>query len=174
MDCKQVRKNLSAFIDKELDNGLMSAIKSHLDACSSCNKELKLLSKSWDLLDKYPSIPYRAQFAGELRGNIESIKNSRPVFFGNMERWQKIAVSVAAGLVLVFGAWFYINKTGANPDNNSADQNVVKEQPGVSDSIADYYKDLVTYYDSIKNEDYWKEDDVKALSPYLFSGEELF
>ncbi len=41
MDCKEVRKYLFPFIDRELDEKIGSQIETHLDSCSLCSREFE-------------------------------------------------------------------------------------------------------------------------------------
>jgi hypothetical protein len=167
MDCKTVRKNLAAFLDKEINQELTKSVSEHLDSCPSCSREVDLLRETWSLLDKYPAIPYNP---GNIKAKIESIKNSRFSFFGRIGKWQKIAV-IAAGIILVIGSAIYVYFADYAKVNNQSARPVIAVK---ADSVSEYYSELLSYYDSIKDEDYWKEDDVKKMSPYLFSNEELF
>lgn len=45
MDCAEVQKLLSEYIDGTLNNSLNGKIKKHIDACDTCRKEYELLSK---------------------------------------------------------------------------------------------------------------------------------
>lgn len=66
MKCKEIKPLLTLFLDNQLPGKEAQEVKAHLDACSLCSKELKLLKESWNLLDEWepvvPSPNFKAAF----------------------------------------------------------------------------------------------------------------
>lgn len=56
MECREVKKNLSAYLDREMDPSLINGIEAHLQSCPDCLLESQQISKAWALLDLAPKI----------------------------------------------------------------------------------------------------------------------
>ncbi len=98
MDCKEIQDNLSAYMDLELENVEAEGIKVHLGVCTQCRAEHDELLKGWQALDAWDdSAP-----SDRLRRKIlESVRPQRKV------RTLQAVLSIAAGLLLVFGVSVY-------------------------------------------------------------------
>ncbi|GEM_PF-6972562 len=60
MDCEQSRLHLPALLDDDLDETLKNSVTSHLKQCSHCQKELKELQKTVELLKRWEAPPAEA------------------------------------------------------------------------------------------------------------------
>jgi len=56
MECREVKENLSAYLDHELDPQLSKAIQTHLGTCPGCFMENQQMSRAWQMLDLAPEI----------------------------------------------------------------------------------------------------------------------
>ena len=54
MNCKQVQKQLKAYLDKELPESVAEQVSRHTRSCPSCAQEAETLAKTWDLLLELP------------------------------------------------------------------------------------------------------------------------
>ena len=59
MSCRQVRKRINAYLDRELTTASRSSIEKHLFTCRRCQALLKTLSFSRTYLAKLKTVPYR-------------------------------------------------------------------------------------------------------------------
>lgn len=68
MKCKTVLKNLSAFVDNELNNDFKNNINNHLNQCADCKKEYLSYIKINSLLQN--PVPGRFDLSYEALTNI--------------------------------------------------------------------------------------------------------
>ena len=66
MICDEARDLFSEYLRGELDYGLQSGIKDHLDACKQCRADIALLEQTWTMLDEMPMVDPPA----DLRHNV--------------------------------------------------------------------------------------------------------
>ena len=70
MNCLEVKKNLSLYLENALRPIEAQVVKEHLASCPSCQQELNALQKSWELLnaleDIQPQANYISRFWTEL------------------------------------------------------------------------------------------------------------
>ncbi|MCK4262210.1 zf-HC2 domain-containing protein [bacterium] len=116
MRCSEVRKNLSAFLDGEMDEKEQLEIKAHLKDCSSCSREGELLRGSWEVLSEWkdiePSSYFKTNFWRRVREQ-ESIKR-KPIFHPQLfPRWA--AALATAAILLVFVSLYLSPRPGRGP-----------------------------------------------------------
>ena len=95
MNCKQIKKQLSAYQDGELSGREEAVLKVHLEQCEPCRKILHELECTWDLLESLTGpepVPY---FYTRLQGRLSEEKS-----VGWIER---ILVPVTVVGVIVLG-----------------------------------------------------------------------
>jgi hypothetical protein len=56
MFCRKVKKNLTAYFDKELKPEEMEAIKNHIYSCTKCRSEYEILVKNFNALETVQEI----------------------------------------------------------------------------------------------------------------------
>lgn len=56
MNCKKVQKLIPVYLDAQLEDRKLQAVREHLKDCPHCQKELVLFEKSWDLLSKWEDV----------------------------------------------------------------------------------------------------------------------
>lgn len=71
MNCKQVCKLLSEYLENELDQKTRKQIKQHLTQCPSCSRELAALKKYHQSLSSLGSVKPPADFLNRLHARIE-------------------------------------------------------------------------------------------------------
>ena len=64
MDCKEIKKYLSDFLEGELQHMQSQSVRKHIEACESCRRELELYEKSWELLRAWEDEEPEAGFVG--------------------------------------------------------------------------------------------------------------
>jgi len=103
MICSKIKKLLPVFLDGELEGEKEELVRQHLSTCFKCSSEAKLVSKTWDLLDKLetvePSKEARAKFWEKIAS--EELDKSLNIFSWNkfLFRWSPVMV---AAMLLVF------------------------------------------------------------------------
>lgn len=110
MECKAVRKRLTAFIDGELDSAVRDVVKTHLNLCSSCSIEYDRMKKTLRAAKAWAPRVLPGGFADAVRERAERGERARPAerrsviafpVLDVLPRWSLQAA--AACLVLVIG-----------------------------------------------------------------------
>ena len=107
MNCSKIKKLLPVFLDGELEYEKQELVRQHLSTCSECSSEAKLVSKTWDLLDKLetiePSKEARAKFWKKVAS--EELDKSPNIFSWNkfLFKWSPVMV---AAVLLVFSLFY--------------------------------------------------------------------
>ncbi|MFH0888753.1 MAG: zf-HC2 domain-containing protein [Planctomycetota bacterium] len=192
MKCNKVLESLVAFLDGELDNDLNAQISQHLESCSACNKESRLLSETWSILDKFPELEPNEKVIRQIQEKVKAINNNPESFRDWRWSWVRIAVlSTAAVLIMTLGLHFMVTglkppsdlkvarstewsfgqvRSGGQVGTTNQDIKLVTNSKNVEDVEIklNYYKTLLARFQEIKEEDYLCGDDLKVVSPYLF------
>ncbi len=105
MDCKEVQKNIAAFLDGELDGRSAEKFLNHISECSECKEELSiqyLVREGTARLEEGGSFDLSKDLDELILHSYKSIKNQRlaAAFIYSMEFLAIIAVIFI--LVLVF------------------------------------------------------------------------
>jgi negative regulator of sigma E activity len=140
MKCQDVCKNLSAYLDGELDKGEASIIATHLMACNHCRNEWEQLNKASVLLRELPEIEPPPEFMLGLSEKLATM----PVVVANEENisllhrvqrmvkkpWYTVAAA-AAMFGLAFGVTHLWDNGNGNILNHPAINKtvVVDKQP---------------------------------------------
>lgn len=98
MDCREIKENLSAYMDHELAFAEEGAIRSHLGACEQCAADYAKLLRGWQVLEVWDD---SAPPEGMRRKILQSAKPRKQVIS------VRAIVSVAAALILVLGLAAY-------------------------------------------------------------------
>ncbi len=114
MRCSKFQKNLSAYIDGELDLQEKEELERHLIKCSYCQKEKEKLSEVVEFVKNstYPDVPV------DLWGRIQEKLDVAEVHSHSMVfKWVPIPVGVAVFAILLyfFGATFFFNSSKTSP-----------------------------------------------------------
>ncbi len=100
MECSQVKKRLSAFLDNEVTAEENSQISEHLKSCIHCTKELESLSQVSDFLNVMDEVDVSPYFMVRLKQRIRSESSKgfiRLPFFESIKR-----IAVPAGIAALF------------------------------------------------------------------------
>jgi len=74
MDCEKVRKELSSYLDNEINLDQKSKIKEHLKKCKTCSYQLKQLRQIQSLVQKIPSQKLEPGFYERLSSRLSEKK----------------------------------------------------------------------------------------------------
>jgi len=72
MNCRRIRKRLSAFQDGEIGREERERIAAHLEGCASCRSAYAELGEIWQSLERIPEIEVSAGFEGRLFDRIDA------------------------------------------------------------------------------------------------------
>ena len=77
MSCRNVRKRLSVYQDRELSSDEQDRIKSHLQGCPECSALYAEFQHTWEMLDDVPEIHPAPTFYSALRKKISGLNDRR-------------------------------------------------------------------------------------------------
>ena len=75
MNCAEVQKYLSDFLDKSLDNERARAIEDHLAACSRCSEEMTSLAECQRLVSGLPAVELPLGFTNRVMARVREAAN---------------------------------------------------------------------------------------------------
>ena len=75
MNCEEVQKYLSDFLDKSLDNERARAIEDHLAACSRCSEEMASLAECQRLVSGLPAVELPLGFTNRVMARVREAAN---------------------------------------------------------------------------------------------------
>jgi len=109
MDCRECSLEMTAFLDGELPQSRVSEVRSHVDTCPACTRELSDLRKTVDLVSaQHRRIDLHPAGWNKVLVQLEGTgKHSRQgwLVFG-FARWQPLAIALT-GFGLTVGLWSY-------------------------------------------------------------------
>src|SRR4029453_15882958 len=109
MNCGEVQKYLSDFLDKSLDNERARAIEYHLAACSRCSEEMTSLAECQRLVSGLPAVELPLGFTNRVRARGGEETNP-PKLLGRSFFPLRIKVplqATAVVLIAVLAAYIY-------------------------------------------------------------------
>jgi len=110
MICRNIRKRLSAYQDKELSSDEQDRIKSHLQGCQDCSKRYAEFQHTWKVLGEVPEIYPSPAFYLELRKKIAALNNRR--FFPGLRQAFQFFPAHLATITLVLAGLVVGGYTG--------------------------------------------------------------
>jgi anti-sigma factor RsiW len=99
MNCSDVEKWLSAYMDGELAPARKDAVASHLGSCEICRSRLAEWEAVWKALDALPAAAPAPAFRGRLAARL---REPRPQV---SERLERFLIPVSAAAVALLGFW---------------------------------------------------------------------
>ncbi|MBN2202379.1 zf-HC2 domain-containing protein [bacterium] len=100
MNCSDVEKWLSAYMDGELIPARKDAVASHLGSCEACRSRLAEWKAVWQALDALPAAAPSPAFRSRLAARIR--ESERPPV---SERFERFLIPVSAAAVALLGFW---------------------------------------------------------------------
>ncbi|MCD4785470.1 MAG: zf-HC2 domain-containing protein [Candidatus Eremiobacteraeota bacterium] len=71
MNCEEIRKHISEYIEGDLPQDRMTAYKSHIDNCPGCQKEIEEYKKTWQLLGEWEDVKPGVNFLPDFWNAVE-------------------------------------------------------------------------------------------------------
>lgn len=116
MNCEQVQRDLSAWLDDELDELRRLELERHLAGCSSCQRRADLLRTSRDALMAIGPEPAPPQFEDLLRHRLQAthlgVERERP----RRARWARL-LAAALGAIAIILLIAYPDSRDSTPDD---------------------------------------------------------
>ncbi|MBM3859174.1 MAG: hypothetical protein FJ395_05940 [Verrucomicrobia bacterium] len=107
MTCRQIEKELSAYIDGELADAARAEVRMHLDACDRCRRHLAQLEQLGNGVARLPQLAPPPGFAADVRRKISGNDTQRSwmdVVFRPV--WLKVPVEAVAVVAVAVGVMF--------------------------------------------------------------------
>jgi len=73
MNCKKIKKHLSAYVDSELDDELENQIKAHLKTCESCKTKVEHYRKVWQWIGEGIEVEPNPFLAAKIKRRIKNL-----------------------------------------------------------------------------------------------------
>lgn len=102
MNCRNIRKRLSAYQDRELSPDEQARIKSHLQGCPGCSALHAEFQHTWEMLGYVPEIHPAPTFYLKLRKKIAGL-NDRRFFPGLRQAFQFFPAHLATITLVLAG-----------------------------------------------------------------------
>ncbi len=158
MECREIQKLLSPFVDNELGASDTFTVAEHLDACEVCQRELKAIQQLDERLHKASRVPIEG--TDELRESILSLFSP----WTRASRWRGVGAAAAALLFLVLGQQLF--SAPYDPEARAFSDALVEETLLNDDSIFSLaWLDTTSLTDVIRQEGL---TDIPNLSPAGF------
>lgn len=116
MNCKNIKKRLSAYADGELDPQMTQWVEQHIRECSDCHHALEKLKNVYHWIEDDVELDPDPFLGSRIRAGHEK-RNSERKSFADLLSWPEkvlVPVTVAAGLLLgiILGAQIVTKLTG--------------------------------------------------------------
>src|SRR5262245_49058325 len=112
MNCAEVQKHLSDFLEKSLDNERAGAIEDHLAACSPCSEEFVGLAECQKLVSGLPQVELPAGFTHQVMARVREAAQP-PSLWERLFLPLRIKIplqATAVVLLAVLAAYIYQNE----------------------------------------------------------------
>jgi len=129
MKCDEVRENLAAHLDGEIEGASRRAVDEHLAACPACAEELRASEATWRLLDLIEAPPAPAGFDARLRARIGDAPR------GRLLRMPLPAAAAAAAILAAVGLLALRAREGGEPPAADAPPVPVLEDLALLESL---------------------------------------
>ncbi len=143
MHCKDIRAQLNAYLDGELDAGAAPALEAHVATCALCGAELRSLRQLQHSIRTEGHWPLPNGLEASLRQTLHSAAETEQMAQGKaalLGDWRGILVGLAAGLVL--GVVFYLLLMQPVREGNGLVDRVVALH--VQSQLADHLVDVAS------------------------------
>jgi anti-sigma factor RsiW len=110
MNCSQVQKRLSAYIDGEITEKERILISKHLGSCPSCTEELNAIKALGTVMNDLDHITVPAYFRAHVKQRIKD-QGSRPLPIIEIIRRAVFPVTTTAALIISILIGNFIGKT---------------------------------------------------------------
>ncbi len=112
MKCERARELFSEYLEGSIDHALTATVRAHVDQCPGCEHELKMLSRTWDVIGSLPEVEPPPDFRHDVVMQVARIQHERAreakqgtfglswdYLFGRLAPVRAIAVACAGALL---------------------------------------------------------------------------
>lgn len=122
MQCPEIKNNLSAYLDRELDFKIMKEIEVHLGSCPGCLQESQQMASAWGLLDLTPQIEpspdYVSRFWTRVAAQETAYERFLRGFKGLLDNRRFIPVATTLSVMLIIGSTMLVHQINLQNDLN--------------------------------------------------------
>lgn len=111
MRCKKIRRLLSAYLDKELNDKKLSLVEAHLKICGGCQEELRALISAKNLIAGQEKKKAPLDFSESV---LKRIRKERFLIL-DRETIAKKLIPIPLALSLISGGWLWLLSKEKNP-----------------------------------------------------------
>ena len=150
--CDKITKNMTKYLDGDIDESLKVQIETHLKNCPECHKkidEIKFLSES---LSSLPNLKTSQNFDIIFQSRLRrEIMNERSLLKGRQNRFLfKVPAFAGAGVILLF-LGFFLGQTLSSQNNGSLNNPLPLASYSTPYTVATESKNNVTDRAKMKN-----------------------
>lgn len=166
MNCEEARLLLDAYIDGELSENELRALRDHAQSCEACMRELEaaeLLRDTLAHIDDDVVVPIEAQAAWRGAVRAEAAAGRKKT----QRRWMRAAYAVAAALVLAVGGSVLLRGMSSDgADSDAMVMNLAADTPSIAAELVarDGGGEQAAYSGKIRSDYYsaWKKISTDA------------
>ena len=102
MNCREIKRKLSAYQDKELPGSQMDEIKNHLNSCTDCSTAFQDMNEVWESLSNVETIESAPYFWTRLSQRMNERDRKQKGWDFIFAPVQKLSFSILITCVLIF------------------------------------------------------------------------
>lgn len=103
MNCREIKRKLSAYQDRELAGAERDEIEHHLKTCAECSRASQEMDQVWDLLSNVETIESAPYFWSKLAQRMNQSDRKQPGWRLIFAPVQKLSFSIVVACLIIFG-----------------------------------------------------------------------
>jgi anti-sigma factor RsiW len=106
----EIRENLVAYLDGELDEVATLEVERTLSESAEIRQEIEALSRTWELLDELPRVQASSQFTERTMASVQAASSELPLLSRNIRRQLLLISLIAGGVLCAVGGFLLTNR----------------------------------------------------------------
>ncbi len=103
MNCREIKRKLSAYQDKELPGWQMDEIENHLRNCADCSSAFREMDQVWGLISNVEMIESAPYFWTRLAQRMNEKEQKQPGWHIIFAQAQKLSFTIVVACLIIFG-----------------------------------------------------------------------
>ena len=174
MKCEDIQKEITSFLDNDIDDHKKSKITDHLNQCQNCSQDLERQIKLSHVLHTWKGIEPSPHSYEKLESRIESNESFwGKVFtysFGKKAAFRFVEVVAIVGFTLVISQWLEKPQQRRGDDLNTINLYLTAHQGAVIKSVSDELSPETGTRISARTEDFLYYEHIDRFSRYTRPG----
>ena len=104
MDCSEIKKLITVFLDGQLEPDEHQRVQSHLDTCAECRREARAIQSAWEMVGELDDIQPDPNFKTRFWARVAEQTSWQEKFLGEIKALflnrRLVPALAAAGLIL--------------------------------------------------------------------------